>query len=665
MRPWTLPHREGPGFSPARIVLAGLVLAVMAPARGVRAAEPQVVALDEEVRVRRGDQERLFANGQRLTAAGDSAINLFALRGETVALQVIAVGASAPLSPATLTLGPFVIKGSAGGAAPRALCFRQHYVPVTERSRNERFPGESLGWSPGARPPDDRMRGDLPDALIPLDVVPLAPPVASAEGLGWQAAWIDVQVPDDAATGTHDATVTVGPAATPWARFTLSVQVSGVSLPFRATSVFAFYEPARLQARIGEGVLVERQLWQLLHEHHIDALAPLTDIDAVDRLAAVFDGSLFSPRHGYSGPGQNRPPAVIALGAYGQLGEATPAAVERARSLAARLTTMAARASGGPAPLDIFLYAIDEQCRSPRAGAWRQALAQQGLAGSIAVGQTCTDPPAEQMVDVALLPGAMFQRAMVPAARAAGRRAWAYNGGLPHTGTLLLDAEPLGLIANGWIAALADIERWFYWETTFWSDDNRGGQGPIDPFATAANFHNSDGDTALGDGLLLYPGRQKGPPAGALSFGYAGVFPSLRLKMLRRGIQDAGLLALAAREHPEETAQLAARALPAFLDEIRPELRASWDETVTFQPVRQSLRALIQRTDPLAPTELRHLFASLAEQRRRDVAPALTPRQRLARYAAIAGGALLLATITIALRRRARRAQATIAGGRR
>ncbi len=155
-------------------------------------------------------------------------------------------------------------------------------------------------------------------------------------------------------------------------------------------------------------------------------------------------------------------------------------------------------------------------------------------------------------------PAGAFGWRSASAAAAAGKRAWIYNGHLPQTGTLLLDADPRGLIANGWIAAAAAIERWFYWETTFWDDSNAGGHGPIDPFTTAESFHNRDGDSALGDGLLVYPGRQSDPFA-AHRLRFAGVLPSLRLKAIRRGVQDAGIIALAMRDRPAETARIVAR----------------------------------------------------------------------------------------------------------
>jgi hypothetical protein len=168
-----------------------------------------------------------------------------------------------------------------------------------------------------------------------------------------------------------------------------------------------------------------------------------------------------------------------------------------------------------------------------------------------------------------------------------------YNGALPRTGTFMLDAPLTGLMADGWIAASHDVGRWFLWETIFWHDGNRGGKGPIDPFTVAENFHNRDGDACLGDGMLLYPGTQGGEFA-SRSIGFPGVLPSMRLKSLRRGIQDAGYIALARAASPSAVDAIVKEVIPAALDEARLDAPAAWSgEGAPFFNARAALRALI------------------------------------------------------------------------
>src|SRR5262249_3723932 len=144
---------------------------------------------------------------------------------------------------------------------------------------------------------------------IDLDARPVAPgPAVAANELG--AFWIDVGVPEATAAGSYRGAILVAGDGVALARVPVRVEVAGAALPYRATSVFVFYEPERLERRLGDGEAVERQLWQLLHRYHVDALAPLRDGPDVARLASVYDGTLFSAGAGYDGPGQGTPPAV-------------------------------------------------------------------------------------------------------------------------------------------------------------------------------------------------------------------------------------------------------------------------------------------------------------------------------------------------------------------
>jgi hypothetical protein len=626
---------------PLRVLLiAGAVMRA-----GAARAQATAVVVDGDLRLRRADVAEARRAGEPLPPAG-ATVARAALPGETIALQVVVIAGSAPVQATTLALADPV---APEGARLHADVFREHYLRVERRSRNDKTPAESLGWRPGARPSDAAMRGEVPDALLPitLDARHVAPPPAVPAG-ATGAFWVDVGVPDGAPPGRYTGDATLEGDGAVLARFTIAIEVRPTPLPYRATSVFIYYDAERLPLRMdGDSGAIERQLWQLLHAHSADALAPLLYAREVEQLSAAYDGSLFTARAGYRGAGAGRPPAVVAVGAYGMLKDPTPDALARAFAIVDRL----------PAGPETFLYAIDESCKSPRAADWQRALAAHPPPRPLAVGQTCDDPPGRQPVDIAMLSANNFRRDTTAEARASARRAFIYNGELPRTGTLLLDADPRGLIANGWIAATMAIERWFYWESIFWSDDNHGGHGPIDPFVTAESFHNADGDSALGDGLLLYPGRLGGRFARS-SLGADAVLPSLRLKAIRRGIQDAGLIALAARERPDETAQLIARALPAALDEADLDRPASWDTApLSFAEARDALRALVTRPAAMSDDEVRAAFEDLAA-RRRNLVP-LAPFSFRARKRAIvklAGAVAALVLLGFAARaRRSRR----------
>jgi hypothetical protein len=130
------------------------------------------------------------------------------------------------------------------------------------------------------------------------------------------------------------------------------------------------------------------------------------------------------------------------------------------------------------------------------------------------------------------------------------------------------------------------------------------------------------------------------------------------LKAIRRGIEDAGYLALAARERPDETSRLAAKLLPAILDEAGAAQPASWSSTEhDFSQARAELRGLITSSDPASAEDVRRALSDLAT-RRLTIPPAGKPPSRLVRGAFLAAALIVVVAGALVLwwsqRRRAR-----------
>src|SRR5262249_5919067 len=251
---------------------------------------------------------------------------------------------------------------------------------------------------------------------------------------------------------------------------------------------------------------------------------------------------------------------VFAIGAYGSLGAPNEEHLAVAEGIAARVTERVHDAQ-------IFLYAIDETCSSPWGGGGRDLMARGPVMRRVRGGVTCGDDPLKQRADLVMMTATDFVPERARLAREAGKWVWAYNGQRPFAGPLMLDVPAVDLRANAWIAARYGIERWFYWESTYWYDDNRGGQGGwdgFDPFVVAETFHNADGDWANGDGILVYPGTQIGA-RGMTDFGARAIFPSVRLKNLRRGVQDAGYIEAARAVDREGADRVVRRVVPSAL----------------------------------------------------------------------------------------------------
>lgn len=505
----------------------------------------RVALVDDALRVAAASGVQPFMDGNDVWRPGEP-LRLFGLPGETIAFQLAVTAGDQAVEQVRVELKA----PRRDDVALRARLYLQAELVMARRSGGE-APGASLGWVAGAAPPGPVAGGALPDPLIPLDwanlasaptrpgVVPNDYPMTVPEG-HHRIVWVDLDIPDHASRGSYEGRLVIeGPRSMEAA---IVVEVGQTPLPYRAMRNMLFFEPGTIERYVGEAA-VDRAI-QRLHRHHIAPIVPLRSLAEVERFLPMLDGSLFTDERGYQGPGREVPTDVIVLGAYGSLRDPAPDALSTVDAMLARLEEAGLYPQGEAGP-DVFLYAVDEACDSPRGPAWRSSLDASGRPRleRLRVGHTCSEPPAEQPVDLAMVFAGAYDPAMVAPAQHEGKQVWIYNGQLPHTGSFLTDAWPASLRINGWIQAYYGISRWFYWEGAYWTDDNAGGLGPYDPWRGAETFHNQHGDHANGDGVLLYPGHQS--EAQRYDLGNVDVAPSFRLKQWRRGIQDGAYLKLA------------------------------------------------------------------------------------------------------------------------
>jgi hypothetical protein len=353
-----------------------------------------------------------------------------------------------------------------------------------------------------------------------------------------------------------------------------------------------FFEPSRIEATIGSKTAV-RQYQQLMHAHHLSTIFPINRAADVEANAAALTGELFAANYGYRGAGIGVRSSVVALGAYGSLGDPSPAALGAVAAILAALERLGIQ--DRPGELDVFLYAVDEQCESRRGQLWKQALAKSEVPAvrRLRVAHTCSEPPAAQAVDLVMASASKYSPRWAEQARERGKHLWIYNGQLPQTGQFLSDGWRVALRANGWIQSAYQIERWFYWESTFWDDGNPGGLGPHDLFTSAETFHNRDGDFCNGDGVLVYPGRQAAFPAHSAD--HDGVFPSIRLKQWRRGVSDAGYLELGRAIDRVRVERIIRTLVPKALDQARPGPSPPWSTSAqAYEAARRELFDLVR-----------------------------------------------------------------------
>lgn len=588
-----------------RALLALVTLLVPRVALGA----PVVWAVDDGEKIK---QDAAPASGLA-TGAGNPVwspgepIRLFALRNETVSLQIVVAADSAPLTGVTVELASLAsasatIANAKGATDPTRFVgrpierFVEHFFDIA-RPSGGKDPRESLGWSPGSGPAPGTWTGKIPDALIPVEVAPAWSPypmtiAAHANGI----VWIDLTTTKAQPPGLYRGTVVVKAGAAMLASLPLELDVADVALPDRPSKTMLFYEKDALTRRIGAPAAdaAERHLFQLYHRHRLTPMHGANARDDVAPVLSALDGSLYTAAAGYEGPAEGLGDGVLSLGTYGNLGAPDAQKLRVVEGIADLLEEKHLLAT-----TDTFVYATDEDCQSPYGKAWKQLLASSTnpRAKKVRVAWTCSEDATKQPVDIPIQ-AASFDAAKTKQARQQGQEVWAYNGRMPQTGSFLTDTPAISLRVNGWLAATSDIGRWFFWETTFWYDGNKGGHGPYDPFVTAETFHNRDGDYAMGDGVLVYPGRQVDRFT-EHSIGLDGVIASIRLKNWRRGIEDAGYYQLAHAIDPQRAEAIAKGLLPAVHTDAKRGKPASWSESgQPFFTARQALLAVIRGTAP-------------------------------------------------------------------
>jgi hypothetical protein len=560
-----------------------VAVAAAAPARAAT-----VWAIDDGERVGRD------AIGSPLaTGAGNPVwrpgqpIRLFALGDEVVAFQVVVEADAAPLDGVAVEVEPLV---GPGGGAIRVERFVEHFFDIP-RPSSANGTDHCIGWDSGSGPPPGRYTGVVPDALIPVELAPAWSPwpmriAARTNGV----AWIDLTVPRGAPAGVLRGRVVVRAAGRELAALPLELEVLPATLPARPVATMLYYGHGELDERVGDVDATERQLWTLMHRHRLAPIHAVASAADVRKHLPALDGSLYTRAAGYDGPAEGVGDGIVAIGMYGSLGAPTPETLARVSDAADELA-----AHGLFEKADVILYAEDEVCASPRGAAWTAALARapDPNARRVRVAWTCNDDPARQPVAVPIVGADAYDTRVAAAARSAGKDTWIYGGNRPVAGTLMTDVEPVSLRTLGWIAAMAGTRRWFIWATTAWYDRHPSGHGPFDPFVTAETYHNKDGDALMGDGVLLYPGRQR-DHFPEHSLGFSGVLPSLRLKNLRRGVEDAGYLALARASNRPEAEAIARALLPRILAEAPRGRPPAWPERgAPFFEARRALARLV------------------------------------------------------------------------
>lgn len=560
----------------------------------------RIWAVDDGEKVSRDDLQHPLAESPMNATWDGTKITLFGARNEIVAFQLIiqAGGSGAEqvdISISALSQGAYRIPGSDEGSADpfdyrgkNIELFTEHYVLVKERSQGD------ASWTKAGEPSEEYL-GWVPDALIPF---------AAPSGMGGapfdippqrnQGVWVDIYIPRDAPQGILAGEVQVRSGG----RLALRIPIELLVYPFTLPDETHFHnmfaiEPGEIARRHGvvhdtdEYYEIETRYHQMAHRHRFDIVQAVRNLSQIRRYHNRYlTGALYQREFGYEGPGEMVGNRTFSIGLYGALPAEYGGSVQNwnKESWWAGSDAWATWFAEKAPEVSIHKYLAPDEPRS--ASELRTIEAQAswshsnpGIGGTIPTFVThWIDEGYKGSVDIWSISGSHALPGTYPGTVAssvqselqAGRRLGVYNGYRPAMGSPLIDSDAVDFRVIPWIGWKYDLDHYFYWMTTYWTDYAIGYRA-WNLFTDAMTMHGNGN----GAGTFFYPGQDcvyveedRGLP---------GPISSIRMKNWRRGMQDYEYLWLASTMGLEkEVAQIADQAVPAALWDVNLKSQVTW-----------------------------------------------------------------------------------------
>jgi len=577
-------------------------------------------------------QDELRATGHASAVANGvwdgHCIKVFGAKNEVVSFNVVLEAATSPSAKVTVSLGNLTGPGgSVIRSAPRSTdklfdwttteveLFYVRYLQI--KGLSQQAYGTLATWQEATFPkraqcpgmtqatPDSKPTGSgcpwaqrpvadklYPDIAVPMELVPTFDIAASSN----QSVWADVYIPKTAASGVYGAILSVSENGSVTHKVPVSLRVRNFALPDAPSAkTMLFTSPGDISPRYGSSVTptAMKNERSMAHRHKISLIgddANQTGTQPGPDYVSVLDGTFFTSANGYAGPGAGTGQDVYSIGTYGGLTEGSTQS-QFANVFNGWETWFAANSP----KTERFVYLCDEiACTQTTPtlatqlqwwsalgapGSKLHTLATQGLLGApTTLGDPTSGWPFSQGVSsggTSTGGTTAADQAAVDAVLAAEptRRLYSYNGQRPGAGSIATEDDGVALREQPWGQYKKKIDRWFWWEATYY-DDNQQGLGTVDLYTSANTFGTATTDPiygtnggANGNGVLMYPGTDTVFPAS--SYGVAGPIASLRLKHWRRGIEDVDYLTLASAIDPTSVSVIVDKMVPSVLWEVQ------------------------------------------------------------------------------------------------
>lgn len=550
--------------------------------------EVKVWALGDGEKVFRDDLNHDAKEGNKVWD-GDK-IRLQGLYNEVLAFQVIVeAGEEGANAVEVLVDGP-VHSSSGKGIGNNTLkhgpggtieVFTQHYLHVTDPTAPNWFYGSSK-----AAP--KQMIGWIPDALIPTNAFTgsggFPVDVGSNRNQGF---WVDISLPRDQERfpqGVYRGSVQVLEEGKVISEIPLEVEVlpyylsdTNVSTIWVNTSENDKYYPEMTQKQVDNMIKFEGQRHRINVTGGSDVNRSSFNNEAMEEYKPYLDGTAYTPANGYHGPGEGIGEKIFPIGMYGaDIMGSNKEEVQQQSNLWVKWFQKNAP------DVTYFWYLIDEPSEDKydwikERARWVKSNPNSGKSLPIFTTEHY-NPDLEGAIDIwAAFDGVNLDA--LPKIRNNGGDHWFYNGNRPRYGSVILEGAAVDLRVNSWIMYKYDIDTHFIWRGAHWQHNLLGPKRFLHQniFKNPLTFINDDGDFGNGDGILFYPGRMPFYPEE--DRGLNKVLPSIRLKNIRRGQQDAVLMKMVEENvGREKVLEIINDAVPKAMSEVSMDEPVPWSE---------------------------------------------------------------------------------------
>ncbi|MGI6524201.1 MAG: glycoside hydrolase domain-containing protein [Bdellovibrionota bacterium] len=460
--------------------------------------------------------------------------------------------------------------------------YDERHVPERFRRPHEGKKGTG-DWK--SRPDHDKA---YPDIAVPQEVFG----TLNIKKGNSQSVWVDIFIPKNTPADTYNGSFKILqnnsvikeiPVALSVRNFTLPDTPSAKTMLYLGYSDIAkrylgktWHEGAANLTKLEK---IRDRHFQMAHRHKISMIDDNEGVHKEDAPIDVWiprlNGSLFKNEAGYNGPGIGVGNGVFSIGTYGKWdwGEKSHR-MKRADNWAKWF------AKNSP-QTEYFLYLIDESIDYPKIEELARSFKEHsGIGRNLLTFATAPAIEAAKKMpslDIACTTGGLgipaeWEKTQKYYRNKKNGKLWFYNGSRPLSGSFMIEDDGVALRELAWAQYKHGIERWFYWESTYYNNF-QGGTGESDVFKEAHTFGGKTkvdpviGETGWnygnGDGVLFYPGTDRVFPAS--SYNIEGPIASLRLKHWRRGLQDVDYLTLAAAKNPKKVQEIVSRVVPKTL----------------------------------------------------------------------------------------------------